>query len=140
MNKNINIIIKYIIMFNTKLFSFLLLVPYNLKTIILYNEKEMRYSKRLVAGNDERFNNTNDIDINLLKKIKTHIVNKEILDVLNSDTISTQNKLNIIDFYVKDSNFSTSGNNRIAGIDLTGGNLFNEFTSFDNNNNITEVF
>lgn len=127
-------------MFNTKLFSFLLLVPYNLKTIILYNEKEMRYSKRLVAGNDERFNNTNDIDINLLKKIKTHIVNKEILDVLNSDTISTQNKLNIIDFYVKDSNFSTSGNNRIAGIDLTGGNLFNEFTSFDNNNNITEVF
>ena len=100
----------------------------------------MRYSKRLVAGNDERFNNTNDIDINLLKKIKTHIVNKEILDVLNTDTISIQNKLNIIDFYLKDYNFSTSGNNRIAGIDLTGGNLFNEFTSFDNNNNITEVF
>jgi hypothetical protein len=139
MNKNINIIIKYIIMFNTKLFSFLLLVPYNLKTIMLYNEKEMRYSKRLVAGNDERFNKTNDIDINLLKKIKTHIVNKEILDVLNTDTISIQNKLNIIDFYLKDYNFSTSGNNRIVGIDLTGGNLFNEFTSFDNNN-ITEVF
>lgn len=127
-------------MFNTKLFSIFLLVPYNLKTIMLYNEKEMRYSKRLVAGNDERFNKTNDIDINLLKKIKTHIVNKEILDVLNSDTISIQNKLNIIDFYLKDYNFSTSGNNRIAGIDLTGGNLFNEFTSFDNNNNITEVF
>ena len=126
-------------MFNTKLFSFLLLVPYNLKTIMLYNEKEMRYSKRLVAGNDERFNKTNDIDINLLKKIKTHIVNKEILDVLNTDTISIQNKLNIIDFYLKDYNFSTSGNNRIVGIDLTGGNLFNEFTSFDNNN-ITEVF
>lgn len=126
-------------MFNTKLFSIFLLVPYNLKTIMLYNEKEMRYSKRLVAGNDERFNKTNDIDINLLKKIKTHIVNKEILDVLNTDTISIQNKLNIIDFYLKDYNFSTSGNNRIAVIDLTGGNLFNEFTSFDNNN-ITEVF
>ena len=117
--------------------SLLLLVPYNLKTIMLYNEKEMRYSKRLVAGNDERFNKTNDNDINLLKKIKTHIINKEILDVLNSDTTSIQNKLNVIDFYLKDSNFSNSGNVRITGFDLTAGNLFREFDPFDNT---TEIF
>jgi len=124
-------------MFNSKIMSLLLLVPYNLKTIMLYNEKEMRYSKRLVAGNDERFNKTNDNDINLLKKIKTHIINKEILDVLNSDTTSIQNKLNVIDFYLKDSNFSNSGNVRITGFDLTAGNLFREFDPFDNT---TEIF
>jgi len=127
-------------MINTKLLSLLLLVPYNLKTIMLYNEKEMRYSKRLVAGNDERFNNTNDNDINLLNKIKTHIINKEILDVLNSDTTSIQNKLNIIDFYLKDYNFSTSSKTSIAGFDITGGNLFNEFNTSLDNNNVTEVF
>ena len=124
-------------MFNSKIMSLLLLVPYNLKTIMLYNEKEMRYSKRLVAGNDERFNKTNDNDINLLKKIKTHIINKEILDVLNSDTTSIQNKLNVIDFYLKDSNFSNSGNVRITWFDLTAGNLFREFDPFDNT---TEIF
>lgn len=124
-------------MINSKLISLLLLVPYNLKMTVLYNEEELRYSKR-IAGRDERYNTTNSNDTSLLNKIKTHIVNKEILDLLNNNQTSLQSKIGLIDFYLKDSNFSSSSNNRIAGIDLTGGNLFNEFTTpLDN---ITEVF
>ena len=121
-------------MINSRLISFLLLVPYNLKMTVLYNEEEVRYSKR-IAGRDERYNTTNSNDTSLLNKIKTHVVNKEIVEILNSDTTSIQHKLNIIDFYLKDRNFSSSGNTRIAGYDLSAGNLFRDF-----NDNITEVF
>lgn len=127
-------------MINTKLLSLLLLVPYNLKMKSLYNEEEQSYHPhtRVVAGNDDRYNNTNDNDPSLLNKIKTHMVNKNLLDLLNNNQSSLQSKIGLIDFYLKDSNFSSSRNNRIAGIDLTGGNLFNEFTRpLDN---ITEVF
>lgn len=124
-------------MINSRLISLLLLVPYNLKMTVLYNEEEFRYSKR-IAGRDERYNNTNDDDPILLNKIKTHMINKNLLDLLNNNQTSLQSKIGLIDFYLKDSNFSSSSNNRIAGIDLTGGNLFNEFTTpLDN---ITEVF
>ena len=121
-------------MINSKLISLLLLVPYNLKTIIVYNEEDPQYSKR-IAGRDERYNTTNSNDTSLLNKIKTHIVNKEIVEILNSDTTSIQHKLNIIDFYLKDGNFSSNSNTRIAGFDLTAGNLFRDF-----NDKITEVF
>jgi len=104
--------------------------------ILLYNEEELRHSKR-TAGRDERYNTTNNNETNLLNKIKTHIVNKEILEILNSDTTSIQNKINIIDFYLKDGNFSSSSNNRVAGFDLTAGNLFRDFNPLEN---ITELF
>jgi len=123
-------------MINSKLISLLLLVPYNLKTIIVYNEEDPQYSKR-IAGRDERYNTTNSNDTSLLNKIKTHIVNKEIVEILNSDTTSIQHKLNIIDFYLKDGNFSSNSNTRIAGFDLTAGNLFRDFNTLEN---ITEVF
>ena len=122
-------------MINTKLITFLLLVPYNLKMTVLYNEEELRHSKR-IAGRDERYNTTNNNDTSLLNKIKTHIVNKEILEILNSDT-SVQHKLNIVDFYLKDQNFSSSRNTRVAGYDLSAGNLFRDFNHVEN---ITEVF
>lgn len=127
-------------MINTKLLSLLLLVPYNLKMNSLYNEEEQSYHprSRVIAGNDDRYNNTNDNDPSLLNKIKTHMVNKNLLDLLNNNQTSLQSKIGLIDFYLKDSNFSSSSNNRIAGIDLTGGNLFNEFTT--PSDNITEVF
>jgi hypothetical protein len=102
---------------------------------VLYNEHELRYSKR-TAGRDERYNTTNNNETNLLNKIKTHIVNKEILEILNSDT-SVQHKLNIVDFYLKDRNFSNSTNSRVAGFDLSAGNLFRDFNPLEN---ITEVF
>jgi hypothetical protein len=102
---------------------------------VLYNEEELRHSKR-VAGRDERYNTTNSNDTSLLNKIKTHIVNKEILEILNSET-SVQHKLNIIDFYLKDRNFSNSTNSRVAGYDLSAGNLFRDFNPLEN---ITEVF
>ena len=122
-------------MINAKLITFLLLVPYNLKMTVLYNEEELRYSKRR-AGRDERYNTTNNNETNLLNKIKTHIVNKEILEILNSDT-SVQHKLNIVDFYLKDRNFSSSSNTRVAGYDLSAGNLFRDFNPLEN---ITELF
>jgi hypothetical protein len=122
-------------MINAKLITFLLLVPYNLKMTVLYNEEELRHSKR-IAGRDERYNTTNDNDTSLLNKIKTHIVNKEILEILNSDT-SVQHKLNIVDFYLKDGNFSSSRNTRVAGYDLSAGNLFRDFNHVEN---ITELF
>jgi uncharacterized protein YfkK (UPF0435 family) len=108
----------------------------------LYNEEEQSYHphSRVIAGNDDRYNNTNDNDPSLLNKIKTHMVNKNLLDLLNNNQTNIQNKLNIIDFYLKDTNFSSSNNNRIAGFYITGGNLFNEFNTSLDNNNITEVF
>jgi len=123
-------------MINAKLITFLLLVPYNLKMTVLYNEEELRHSKR-IAGRDERYNTTNDNDTSLLYKIKTHIVNKEILEILNNGDTSVQNKLNIVDFYLKDRNFSSSSNTKVAGYDLTAGNLFRDFNHMEN---ITEVF
>lgn len=117
-------------MINSKLISLLLLVPYNLKTIIVYNEEDPQYSKR-IAGRDERYNTTNSNDTSLLNKIKTHIVNKEIIEVLNSNATSIQNKINIIDFYLKDGNFSSSSNTRVSGFDLTAGNLFRDFNNND---------
>ena len=123
-------------MINAKLISLLLLVPYNLKMTVLYNEEELRYSKRR-AGRDERYNTTNNNETNLLNKIKTHIVNKEILEILNNGDTSVQHKLNIIDFYLKDCNFSNSSNTRVAGYDLSAGNLFRDFNPLEN---ITEVF
>lgn len=119
-------------MFNSKIISLLLLVPYNLKMITLYNEEDPQYSKRIVAGKDERYNNTNDDDPSLFNKIKKHIMNKNILEILNSSDTSIQNKLDVIDFYLKDSNFSSKNNVRIVGFDLTAGNLFREFDPFDN--------
>lgn len=123
-------------MINSKLISLLLLVPYNLKMTVLYNEEELRYSKR-IAGRDERYNTTNSNETSLLNKIKTHVVNKEIVEILNSDTTSIQHKLNIIDFYLKDRNFSSIGNTRVAGYDLSAGNLFRDFNPLEKT---TEVF
>jgi hypothetical protein len=123
-------------MINSRLISLLLLVPYNLKMTVLYNEEELRHSKRR-AGRDERYNATNDNDTSLLNKIKTHVVNKEIVEILNNGETSVQHKLNIIDFYLKDRNFSSSSNTRVAGYDLSAGNLFRDFNPLEN---ITEVF
>jgi hypothetical protein len=123
-------------MFNSKIMSLLLLVPYNLKMSLLYNEEDPQYSKRVLAGKDERFNNTNADDPSLLGKIKTHILKKDILDILNNTDTSIQNKLDVIDFYLKDSNFSAKNNARIAGFDITAGNLFREFDPFDNTTKI----
>jgi hypothetical protein len=123
-------------MINAKLISLLLLVPYNLKMTILYNEEELRYSKR-IAGRDERYNTTNNNETNLLNKIKTHIVNKEILEILNNSDTSVQNKMDVIDFYLKYQNFSTSRSNTVKAFDLTAGNLFRDFK---NNDDLTEVF
>jgi hypothetical protein len=64
-------------------------------------------------------------------------MHKNILDILNNSEASIQNKLDVIDFYLKDSNFSTNSNNRVAGFELTAGDLFRDFNPLEN---ITEVF
>ena len=127
-------------MISAKILSLFLIIPYKSNMIILYNEENIPQIKRVTEGNDERYNSTNDNDPSLLNKIEKHTRNKNILDLLNNNQTSIQKKINIIDFYLKDYNFSTSSKTSIAGFDIAGGNLFNEFNTSLDNNNITEVF
>jgi hypothetical protein len=121
-------------MFNTKLVLFLLLVSYNSN-----NGEAKRYASRHRSrlGNDERPRISKQSETYLLEKIRLHVANKNILEILNNSDTSIQNKMGVIDFYLKYQNFSTSCSNTVKAFDLTAGNLFRDF---NNNDDFAEVF
>lgn len=115
-------------MINSKLISFLLLVPYNFN-----NGEAKKYASkhRSRLGNDERHMISKQSEAYLLEKIRLHVANKNILEILNSDTASVQNKMDVIDFYLKYQNFTTSRSNTVRAFDVTAGNLFRDFNNND---------
>ena len=116
-------------MFNTKLLSFLLLVPYNLKMQSLSNEPSYNIedlsSIKTIPGTDERYNNTNmEDDMIKLHEIKEYIIKKNLLEILNNSNSNIHHKLYIIEKYL------TEKQSSIRSYDLTSGNLFKDF--YDN--------
>lgn len=113
-------------MFKTKLVLFLLLFSYNSN-----NGQAKRYDSRSRLGNDERHRISKQSEAYLLEKIRIHVANKNILEILNNTDTSLQNKLTIVDFYLKRRNFTTSHSNIVRAFDLTAGNLFRDFNNND---------
>jgi hypothetical protein len=130
-------------MFTKKLLSLLLLVPNNLKDVLLgdFDSIYIRF-KDINSGNDERFdiitngnfhndnndfntlhNNTNITVLYMLDKIRTNIINKNIIEELENNDTNIQNKLNIIEKYTN----IYKNQNRISEFDLLSGNLLKHF-------------
>lgn len=117
-------------MFNKKLMLLLFLVPNNLKMQISYDYEEIndKNGKPLynILGYDERFNNTiSDNDILKLQEIKTNLIRKELLDILEKEDISMLVKLYIIEKYFIDE--QNIFKNTIKPYDLTCGNLIHNY-------------
>jgi hypothetical protein len=130
-------------MFTKKLLSLLLLVPNNLKDVLLgdFDSIYIRF-KDINSGNDERFdiitngnfhndnndfntlhNNTNITVLYMLDKIRTNIINKNIIEELENNNTNIQNKLNIIEKYTN----IYKNQNRISEFNLLSGNLLKDF-------------
>jgi len=130
-------------MFTKKLLSLLLLVPNNLKDVLLgdFDSVYIRF-KDINSGNDERFdiitngnfhndnndfntlhNNTNITVLYMLDKIRTNIINKNIIEELENNNTNIQNKLNIIEKYTN----IYKNQNRISEFNLLSGNLLKDF-------------
>ena len=118
-------------MFNSKIWAFLLLVPYNHKIHLIYDYEESNYNIKKNLGNDERFNTAiQDINIDKLNEIKSNMVKKDLIELLNNSNTNVHNKLYIIEKYMLNDD-----KNSIRSYDLTAGNLFRDF-----HNNSTEAF
>ena len=122
-------------MYNAKIISLLLLLSNNLQNFLL--------NKSVNSGNDERYNNIQNVEFNefnepieaidnfyydylnitLLHNIRKHIINKNIIEELEKDDINIQKKLDIIEKYTDICKNQT----RIREFDLFAGDLLANF-------------
>jgi hypothetical protein len=108
---------------NIKILSLLFLASSNTLNKFLSSESESIYIKfkNIISGNDERYNEY--LNVTLLNNIRRNIINKNILQELENDSIDIHKKLNIIEKYTE----IYANQNRITEFNLFTGNLMNNF-------------
>jgi hypothetical protein len=111
---------------NTKILSLLWLASTNNLNNFLSSDSDSIYIKlkNINSGNsgkDERYNEY--LNVTLLNNIRRNIINKNIVQELENDSINIHKKLNIIEKYTE----IYENQNRINGFNLFAGNLVNDF-------------
>jgi hypothetical protein len=126
-------------MYNTRIVSLLLLVSNNLSNLNRYLASESDSSiyiklENINSGNDQRYDinngeyNYNDrVNTTMLGKIKRNMINKNIIEELESTNINIHKKLDIIEKYTD----IYKNCNQITGFNLFAGNLLNIFYDGD---------
>jgi hypothetical protein len=127
-------------MFTTKIVSLLLLVPNNLQNFLSGDTDSIyirfKNFKNMNAGNDQRYyaaynnngttttssNDNNDTPV-MLRKIRRHIINKNIIEELENNNINIHQKIDIIEKYTD----IYENKKQISGFNLLAGKLLDEF-------------
>ena len=127
-------------MYNTRIVSLLLLVSNNLNHFLASESDSSNYIKlkNINSGNDLRYDidnseyNYNDrVNTTMLSKIKRNMINKNIIEELESTNINIHKKLDIIEKYTD----IHKNCNQITGFNLFAGNLLNIFYDGHDDNN-----
>ena len=128
-------------MFTTKIVSLLLLVPNNLQNFLSGDTDSIyirfKNFKNMNAGNDQRYyaaynnngtstssssSDNNDTPV-MLRKIRRHIINKNIIEELENNNINIHQKIDIIEQYTD----IYENQKQISGFNLLAGKLLDEF-------------
>ena len=114
-------------MFIAKALSFFLLLSNNIRNN-LSSENDHSYIKNSNTGNDERYENDNDNNINeenlyMLYKINRYIINKKIIEELEKNNTNIYKKLDLIEKYTD----IYKNQNSIQSLNVLAGNLLENF-------------
>lgn len=115
-------------MYNTRIFSLLLLVSNNLNNFLSSDSDSIYIKlKNINSGYDQRYDITNDEGVNstMLYEIKRNMINKNIIEELENNNTNIHKKLDIIEKYTD----IYKKQKQISEFNLFAGDLMNDFYS-----------